>query len=117
MLHADTNPPQHPCPTRADWEDFLHGRQSLDRHERLADHLEACPACAAILPTLDLNDDELVFHIKFEDAVKFVVSQPTSVPGNAGRDFTKEPACAAAMRRLRHLILLEGTPEPPGEPS
>lgn len=82
MLHADTNQPPQPCPTRADWKDFLHGWGSLERNDRLADHLEACPACSAILPTLDFIDDDLVRRIKAEPAAFFRAQRE---PPHAGR--------------------------------
>jgi hypothetical protein len=82
-----------PCPTREQWTAFRVGRVPRAAEPAFANHLERCPACAALLDTLPEPDDSLIADLR----------QPPSAPALPSQEVR---AAVALVER----VAPQGTP-------
>src|SRR5437588_3428279 len=96
------------CPSRADLSGFVAGRLARPTFERVARHVEACPACGAALADLDDPTDPLLSRLRLPGTGP---AREESLPPpleRALRALGTGPAPAARRgRRLGKFELLE----------
>ena len=51
------------CPAREQLREYAAGRLSDETADSVAQHIEACPACQALLTTIDDADDTFVAQL------------------------------------------------------
>jgi hypothetical protein len=67
------------CPTQEQWTAFRVGRVPRAAEQAFADHLERCPACAALLDTLPEPDDSLIADLRQPPSAPALPSQEVRV--------------------------------------
>ncbi len=79
------------CPNRERLFDYVVGRLSDETSESVAEHLDLCQPCQAMLATFDDADDTLVARLR----------SPAGLDGAVGDPYLQESQCSAAVARAR----------------
>jgi len=98
------------CPDRAELSGFVLGNLPRPAFERLADHVERCPACETALQSLDDMTDSLLRQLQQKSEAETpalpeaILDRLRSVPGVGGESPVPAPSIP---RRLGKFELLE----------
>lgn len=95
MLSVPTPSLAKGCPVPELWSAFHLGQLPPETQSELSDHLEQCPTCSSNLPAYEPPADALIRELR----------RPPPAD-----DHAQEPACGAALARLRRLL---SSPLPP----
>ena len=79
---------QQPCPTRKELAAFADGSLADSDSTIVAQHIDSCPACVAMIETLDVAEDKLISLLRC----------PATDDG-----FEHEDSCRTALERVRQL--------------
>jgi hypothetical protein len=71
-----TTPKPSGCPDRTAWCQFHTGQTDLPALHDLAEHLDGCASCQAVVETLAGSEDELVAKLREGAAVDYYQAEP-----------------------------------------
>jgi serine/threonine protein kinase len=99
------SPPR--CPDRAELARFVVGDLPRPAFAQIAAHVEQCPACASLLPTLDDQPDPLLSQLRQAASMESVTPTLPHALAEAVRSFRLGQGPAEHSRRLGKFELVE----------